>query len=153
RLSAVPVGCAAGQLFDGNLRIGERFDRILRAEQGILVPGFALEHGILQDAVPVPVDRGGILLPGVQYQAALQGAVAQCIDADVIDWAAAADMLIHRLSVEEDKRDPGLLRFIDDSGSCGPFYNVDAEDIAAACDKTVDLFELSGLVAAPVDYG
>lgn len=93
--------------------------------------------------------EAGSILPSVQHQAALQGAVALCIDADVIDLAAAADILIHRLTVEEDKRNPGLLRFIDDNGSCGPVYNVDAEDIAAAGDKTVDLFELSGLVAAP----
>ena len=150
RLAPVPVCCVAGQLLHQNPGIGQGLDGILCAQKGILVAGLPLQHHILEHTVPVPVHPLPVLLPLLPHDLPLKDPGLLPSGPHIVGFLPPLEVLLHRLAVEKDHRNTGLLRFVHDHGRRGAVHHVDAQHIAAPVQKAVHLLHLEGLVALAV---
>ncbi len=98
-LVPVPVGDAALHPLQGDSGLPEGLDRDLGADDGVLVAALSLQHHVLEDAVPVPVQGGGVALPEVQHDLGLELGHIGINCADEAEAAKTAEMLGALLSM------------------------------------------------------
>ena len=112
--------------------------------------GLPLQHHVLQNTVAAAVQDGGVLPPGVQHQLPLEPSTLFGIGTHVIGPLPAAQVLLHRLPVEEDHRHIRRLGLVHDDGGGGAVHNVDADDVVPLVQKAVHLLILHRLAALAV---
>ena len=112
-----------------------------------------LQHGVLEDAVPVQIQSGGIALPQLQHNLGLELGRLPGIGTHIADLLPALQVLLDRLPVEKYHRYVGLPGLADDPGGVGPVHQVDAQHVVAQGEEAVDLPVLGVLVLLGVGDG
>ena len=94
------------------------------------MPGFSLQHHILEDTVTVLISIR-ILLERIRRNLPLHDSGLECFRPDIIDPVPALQILLHQFPVEENDRHIIFFRHIDDRCRLCPVDQIHTDHIAA----------------------